>query len=92
MGPRLRLHPSKNGLVLAAGVLVASACHKSPVVTTRTVTAYVPAACAADGGAYAEYFAYGDFDPTAPPATGHFLSAVGESLPGDRRRGALAGR
>jgi len=81
VGPRLRLHPSKNGLVLAAGVLVASACHKSPVVTTRTVTAYVPAACSADGGAYAEYFAYGDFDPTAPPATGHFLSAVGESLP-----------
>ena len=62
-------------------MLVASACHKSPVVTTRTVTAFVPAACSADGQAYAEYFAYGDFDPTAPPATGHFLSAVGEVLP-----------
>jgi hypothetical protein len=63
-----------------AGVLVASACHKSPVVTTRTVTAFVPAACSADGGAYAEYFAYGDYDPPAPPATGHFLSALGTVL------------
>ncbi len=61
-------------------MLVASACHKGPTVTTRVVTAYVPAACAADGGAYAEYFAYGDYDPAAPPATGHFLSAVGAPL------------
>ncbi|HEY3818552.1 MAG TPA: hypothetical protein VGL81_15365 [Polyangiaceae bacterium] len=81
MGPRLRLHRSKNGLALAVGVLVASACHKAPVVTTRTVTAYVPDACAADGGAYAEYFAYGDFEPAGPPATGHFLSATGTTLP-----------
>jgi hypothetical protein len=80
VGPRLRLHRSKNGLVLALGVLVASACHKSPVVTTRVVTAYVPAACAADGGAYAEYFAYGDYEPAGPPATGHLLSAVGTPL------------
>jgi hypothetical protein len=63
------------------GVLVASACHKSPVVTTRTVTAFVPAACSADGGAYAEYFAYGDYDPPASPVTGLFLSAVGAALP-----------
>jgi hypothetical protein len=62
-------------------VLVASACHKSPVVTDRTVTAYVPKACAADGSAYAQYSAYGDFDPTAPPATG-YLSDVGVVLPG----------
>jgi hypothetical protein len=67
--------------VLASGVLAASGCHKSPVVTTRTVTAYVPLACAADGGAYAEYYAYGDFEPT-PPATGYFLSAVGTTLAG----------
>jgi len=64
-----------------AGVLVASACHKSPTVTTRTVTAFVPAACSADGGAYAQYSAYGDFDPVAPPATG-YLSDVGVVLPG----------
>lgn len=56
-------------------------CTRAPRLTTRTVTAYVPQACAADGGAYAEYLAYGDFDPPAPPATGHFLSAVGEELP-----------
>src|SRR6202044_2500534 len=56
-------------------------CSRAARLTTRTVTAYVPQACAADGGAYAEYFAYGDFDPPAPPATGHFLSAVGQELP-----------
>jgi hypothetical protein len=80
VGPRLRLHRSKNGLALAVGVLVASACHKGPVVTTRAVTAWVPAACAADGGAYAEYYAYGDYEPAGPPATGHLLSAVGTTL------------
>jgi len=62
-------------------VLVASACHKTPVVTDRVVTAYVPDACAADGSAYAQYFPYGDFDPVAPPATG-YLSDVGVVLPG----------
>jgi hypothetical protein len=56
-------------------------CSRAAKVTTRTVTAYVPQACAADGAAYAEYFAYGDFDPPAPPATGHFLSATGQALP-----------
>ncbi|HEX3344400.1 MAG TPA: hypothetical protein VHS09_07490, partial [Polyangiaceae bacterium] len=71
---------SKNGLALAAGVLVASACHRGPTVTTRTVTAWVPSACAADGGAYAEYYAYGDYEPAGPPATGHLLGAVGTTL------------
>ncbi len=51
-------------------------------MTTRTVTAYVPLACAADGGAYAEYFAYGDYEPPGPPATGYFLSAGGTTLQG----------
>lgn len=61
-------------------MLVASACHKGPVVTTRPVTAWVPAACAATAGAYAEYYAYGDYEPAGPPATGHLLSAVGTTL------------
>jgi hypothetical protein len=62
------------------GVLAAG-CHKSAVVTTRAVTAYVPEACAADGGAFVEYLAYGDFEPPAAPATGHLLGAVGTALP-----------
>jgi hypothetical protein len=62
-------------------VLAAGGCHKAAVVTTRTVTTYVPAACAADGGAFAEYHAYGDFDPPSPPETGHLFSDVGEALP-----------
>jgi hypothetical protein len=64
------------------GVVLAAACHPSPQVTTRTVTMYVPQACAADGGAYGDYFALGDYDPsTPPPTTGHPLSAVGVALP-----------
>ncbi|HEY6463366.1 MAG TPA: hypothetical protein VIY73_24535, partial [Polyangiaceae bacterium] len=82
MRPRsLGSHRSKGGLVIGLAVLVAAACHEAPVVTTRTVTTYVPAACAADGGAYAEYHAYGDFDPPAPPETGHLFSDVGVALP-----------
>jgi hypothetical protein len=59
---------------------LAAACHKDAVITTRTVTVHVPAACAADGGAYAEYYGLGDFEP-APPSTGHLLSDVGAALP-----------
>jgi hypothetical protein len=61
--------------------MAAGACHKDPVVTTRNVTAWVPQACAVDGSGYAEYYALGDFDPPAPPATGHLFSAVGDALP-----------
>ena len=65
-----------------AGVVVAAACHPAAQVTTRTVTMYVPQACALDGGAFADYFALGDYDPpTPPPATGHALSELGASLP-----------
>ena len=65
-----------------AGVLLAAACHPAPQVTTRVVTMYVPQACAADGGAFADYFALGDYDPpTPPPPTGHPLSDVGVALP-----------
>src|SRR5580704_4649120 len=68
--------------VAAAGVGVAMpACDRAPHVTSRTVTMHVPPACAVDGGAYAEYFALGDFDPPSNPATGHFLSETGEALP-----------
>jgi hypothetical protein len=65
-----------------AVVALAASCHPSPKVTTRTVTMYVPQACAADGGAFADYFALGDYDPsTPPPATGHPLSQLGIDLP-----------
>src|SRR5580692_222450 len=54
---------SKYRLVLTAlAMAVFLSCSRAAWLTTRTVTAYVPQACAADGGAYAEYFAYGDFD------------------------------
>lgn len=59
----------------------AAACHKDPAVTTRTVTAWVPAACPVDASAYAQYLAYGDYDPPASPLTGHLLSSVGQELP-----------
>src|SRR5580698_811981 len=75
-------HRSKHAAALVVGVVLAAACHPSPQVTTRTVTMYVPQACAADGGAYGDYFALGDYDPsTPPPTTGHPLSAVGVALP-----------
>jgi hypothetical protein len=66
--------------VVALGATTAAACHGEPAVTDRAVTLHVPQACAADGGAYAEYEALGDFEPTAPSA-GHLLSEVGEPLP-----------
>jgi hypothetical protein len=44
------------------------------------VTVHVPAACALDGNAYAQFDALGDFEPT-PPQTGHLLGTIGEPLP-----------
>lgn len=81
MGPRSPAHPSIGALALAlVATGGAAACSKDPVFTTRTVTLHVPAACPADGSAYADYYALGDFEPT-PPATGHFLRDVGAGLP-----------
>jgi hypothetical protein len=84
MGPGPTFHRSKGWLVLAvlaagAGALVA--CGDGQKVTTRTVTAYVLAACAIDGGAYAEYSALGDYPASGAPATGHLLGDVGADLP-----------
>jgi hypothetical protein len=55
-------------------------CGKSTDVTSRAITLHVPVACAADGGAYGEYYSFGDFEPAAP-AKGHLLGDVGEPLP-----------
>jgi len=77
-------HRSKHAGLLGAGLAVAAlgaACHPAASVSTRTVTMYVPQACAADGSAYADYFALGDFDPSSPLPTGHYLSDVGVALP-----------
>ncbi len=41
---------------------------------------HTPAACAADGNAYGEFYSLGDFEPS-PPAEGHVLGDVGEALP-----------
>jgi hypothetical protein len=51
-------------------------------VTTRTVTAWVPAACAVDGGGFAEYYPYGDFEPPPHQQTAEYLSASGVELTG----------
>jgi len=40
-----------------------------------------PGGPALDGGAYAAYFALGDFDPPSAPAIVHLVGAVGEGLP-----------
>jgi hypothetical protein len=54
-------------------------CAKDPPTTARTVTLNVPRTCAADGSAYANYYALGDFEPAAP-SKGHLLSTRGETL------------
>ncbi len=59
--------------------MAGAACHEGPTIALRTVTLNVPAACAADGGAYATYYGLGDFEP-ATPAAGHFVSAAGAPL------------
>jgi hypothetical protein len=64
-----------------AVVATCPSCTKGPTAITRVVTVHVPSACAVDGGGYAEYDAFGDFDPPAPPQTGHYLAALGASLP-----------
>jgi hypothetical protein len=56
-----------------------SACSKPTDVTTRTVTTYVPKACAVPSTGYATYAALGDYPATAP-VTGHLLSATGTVL------------
>jgi hypothetical protein len=84
MGPGPTFHRSKGWLVLAALAASAGAllgCGDGRKVTLRTVTAYVPAACAIDGGAYAEYTALGDYPASGAPAKGHLLGDVGADLP-----------
>ncbi len=66
--------------MLASAAGASLACSARDPVTRRTVTAYVPAACALGGSAYAEYLALGDYAPRAS-ATGHLLSDVGTELP-----------
>ncbi len=66
--------------MFALACAVAAACHKDPTVVARKVTLNVPAACAADGGAYATFYELGDFEPS-PPLTGHYLDSVGTALP-----------
>jgi hypothetical protein len=73
-----QFHRSKRLALLA--LAASAACSKDPRVTTRTVTAHVPRACAPDGSAYAVFRELGDFEPTTP-ATGHVLGAVGTALP-----------
>jgi hypothetical protein len=67
---------------LASG-LASGACGDRVTETLRTVSMHVPAACPVDGGAYAEYYAQGDFDPATTRAQppGHFLRDVGVALP-----------
>jgi hypothetical protein len=66
----------------AALVCLASlaSCRRDAVVTTRTITAYVPQACAVTGQGYATYSPLGDFEPSAP-APGPYLSSIGTPLP-----------
>jgi hypothetical protein len=76
----MRAAPAWLSALCCANAMAAGACRKDPIVTDRAVTLHVPQACAADGGAYAEYEALGDFEP-APAASGHLLSGVGGALP-----------
>jgi hypothetical protein len=66
--------------VLAGGATALLGCGDRSE-TVRTVTAYVPAACAIDGGAYAQYVALGDYQRSGASATGHLLGDVGAGLP-----------
>lgn len=73
-------HRSTRVLLSALAVSLAAACHEDSQVTTRTVTAWVPAACPVDGKGLATYLALGDYDGNRQPSV-HPLSAVGTNLP-----------
>jgi hypothetical protein len=78
-------HRSTHGSALAGqaaalALALAAACRKDTVVTSRTVTTYVPKACAVGGSGSATYTALGDYDET-PADTVHLLSAIGTNLP-----------
>ena len=83
----MRIKRSKAG-ALAVGVASVAlgalvwACSKTPTVVTRTVTAYVPAACNVTGSPYALYTATGDFDPSAAIQQTLDTSALGAALGG----------
>jgi hypothetical protein len=80
VGPPRNTHGSKRALCLALASIGHLACGPNPQVTTRTVTVYVPQACAADSHAYVEFDALGDFEPS-PLGGGHLLGNLGEPLP-----------
>lgn len=65
------------GTVLVLALL--AACGSSTSVVTRTVTTYVPRACAVSPSALATYTALGDYEPAASPPY-RSLSAVGTVL------------
>jgi hypothetical protein len=76
-----RLRPGARPFSCASWALVfAIGCSRDPAVTLRTVTMHTPLACAIDGSAYAEFYAFGDFEPTVA-ARGHVLGDVGDPLP-----------
>src|ERR1019366_1482964 len=80
---RSQAHLSTQALlpVLALAALAAvGACHKDTIVTTRTVTAFVPASCGVTAQAFATYEPLGDFEPPAI-MPGPQFSAVGSPLP-----------
>ncbi len=80
----VRIQRSKGGALAlgVASVALVWACTKTPTVVTRTVTAYVPAACNVAGSPYALYTATGDFDPSAAIQQTLAPSARGASLEG----------
>jgi hypothetical protein len=77
---RSHRHRSTHVTALALATALAAACHKDTVVTSRTVTAWVPSACPVDGKGLATYLALGDYDGNPQPGV-HPLSAVGTNLP-----------
>jgi hypothetical protein len=64
---------------LALATALAAACHKDTVVTSRLVTAWVPAACPVDASGFATYLALGDYDGNQQPPV-HQPIAVGTNL------------
>ena len=67
-------------MLALAALAAVGACHKDTIVTTRTVTAFVPASCGVTAQAFATYEPLGDFEPPAI-MPGPQFSAVGSQLP-----------
>jgi hypothetical protein len=64
---------------LSLATALAAACHKDIQVTSRVVTAWVPAACPVDANGYGSYLALGDYDGNQQPPFHHPI-AVGTNL------------